>query len=39
MTIMRHDDHHAHVDAHDDGTAGYHPHESPLVDAGAAGAC
>jgi NADH-quinone oxidoreductase subunit L len=23
--------------AHDDGTAGYHPHESPLADAGAAG--
>ena len=27
-----HDDHHAHAhdQAHDDGTAGYHPHESPL---------
>jgi NADH-quinone oxidoreductase subunit L len=26
-----HDDHHTpYADAHDDGTAGYHPHESPL---------
>jgi NADH-quinone oxidoreductase subunit L len=24
-----HDDHHAPAHAHDDGTAGYHPHESP----------
>jgi NADH-quinone oxidoreductase subunit L len=36
-----HDHDHDHGDmprdhAHDDGTAGYHPHESPLVDAGAA---
>lgn len=23
-------DHHGHADAHGDGTAGYHPHESPL---------
>ncbi len=27
-----HDDHHGHPDhGHDDGTAGYHPHESPLT--------
>ncbi len=27
-----HDDHHGHRDhGHDDGTAGYHPHESPLT--------
>ena len=25
-----HDAHHDHAHAHDDGTAGYHPHESPL---------